>query len=108
MAANPCFACGACCRYPRVSFYHGELDTQPGGSVPADLTVPITPFRVAMKGTEAGRGRCIALDDDNRCTIYARRSSVCREFPAFLDDGSPNPECSRLRQCLGIAEPLEA
>lgn len=108
MTDNPCFACGACCRYPRVSFYHGELDTQPGGYVPAELAEPITPFRVCMKGTAAGKGRCVALGDDLRCTIYARRPSVCREFPASLDDGSPNPECQRLRELLGIDTLLEA
>lgn len=102
MTDNPCFGCGACCRYPRVSFYHGELDTQPGGHVPAELTVQLTPFLVCMKGTEAGKGRCIAFGDDGLCTIYENRSSTCREFPAFLPDGSFNPECERLRNLLGI------
>ena len=95
--ANPCVRCNACCRTVRVSFYQGELDTQPGGTVPAALTVPVTPFLVAMKGTETGLRPCIALGDDGRCTIYARRSSTCREFPAFLADGRPNPDCARLR-----------
>ncbi len=100
---SPCAGCGACCRYFRVSFYHGELDTQPGGYVPADLTVPITPFRACMKGTEAGNGACAALQADMRCGIYAQRPSVCREFPAIMpDDGSLNPECLRLRKLLGI------
>lgn len=99
---NPCFGCGACCRYPRVSFYHGELDTQPGGFVPADLTEPVTPFIACMKGTAQGQGRCIALQEDGRCSIYAQRPSTCRQFPAFLDDGSVNPDCLRLRALLGI------
>ncbi|MBK9160034.1 MAG: YkgJ family cysteine cluster protein [Nitrosomonadales bacterium] len=100
---NPCSGCGACCRHFRVSFYHGELDTQPGGHVPADLTVSFTPFRVCMKGTEAGNGRCISLLDDLRCGIYALRPSVCREFPALMPDGSLNPDCVRLRAKFGIA-----
>ena len=108
MRDNPCFGCGACCRYPRVSFYHGELDTQRGGTVPADLTVPLTPFLVCMKGTGAGKGRCIAFGDDGLCTIYDKRSSTCREFPAFLPDGSPNPACERLRGLLGMARIVEA
>ncbi len=99
---NPCFGCGACCRHFRVSFYHGELDTQPGGYVPAALTLPATPFRACMKGTETGRGQCIALQGDGRCAIYSRRPSVCREFPAFLEDGSMNPECLRLRALYRI------
>lgn len=101
--ANPCIDCNCCCIHFRVSFYQGELDTQPGGTVPAVLTVPLTPFRVCMKGTEQGAGRCVALQADGRCSIYARRPSVCREFPAFLADGSFNPECVRLRGLYGIA-----
>lgn len=99
---NPCFGCGLCCRHFRVSFYHGELDTQPGGCVPAELTAPVTPFRTCMKGTEHGGGRCVALQDDGRCGIYEKRPSVCREFPAFMADGSLNPECVRLRRLYGI------
>lgn len=96
-ARNPCYGCAACCQVPRVSFYQGELDSQPGGTVPADLVTPITPFLVCMKGTEQGHGRCIALNPDGSCRIYARRSSTCREFPAYLPDGRPNPACQRLR-----------
>ena len=103
-ADNPCFACGACCRHFRVSFYHGELDTQPGGYVPAELTTQITPFRASMKGTESGGGRCAALGEDMRCTIYQQRPSVCREYPAFMPDGSMNPDCVRLRELFRIAD----
>ena len=103
--ADHCQACTACCRYFRVSFYHGELDTQPGGFVPGHLTVPLTPHRACMKGTEAGRGRCIALDEAGHCTIYAHRPSPCREFLAFLADGRPNPDCDRLRLALSAKDP---
>ena len=99
---NPCHGCSACCRHFRVSFYYGELDSQPGGHVPADMTVKITPFRACMKGTESGHGRCIALQDDGLCGIYAQRPSVCREFPVFMDDGSMNPDCLRLRAIHNI------
>ncbi len=102
-SGNPCFGCGACCRHFRVSFYHGELDTQPGGQVPAALTLQITPFRACMRGTEAGHGQCVAQQPDGRCGIYDRRPSVCREFPVFMEDGSMNPECLRLREMYGIA-----
>ena len=100
---SPCNGCSACCRHFRVSFYHGELDTQPGGYVPADLTVQITPFRACMKGTESAPVRCTALQDNGLCGIYAQRPSVCREFPVFMEDGSINPECVRLRITYGIA-----
>lgn len=105
---NPCSGCGACCRHFRVSFYHGELDSQPGGYVPAELALPLTPFRACMKGTEAGGARCIALQDDLRCGIYAQRPSVCREFPAIMPDGTLNPECVRLRALSGIDAPRAA
>ncbi|MFZ5502830.1 MAG: YkgJ family cysteine cluster protein [Pseudomonadota bacterium] len=101
-ANNPCFGCGVCCRHFRVSFYHGELDSQPGGYVPTNLTTQITPFRACMKGTEVGRGPCVAQHADGRCGIYALRPSVCREFPVFMPDGSMNPECLRLRAMYGI------
>lgn len=102
-AQNPCFDCGICCRHFRVSFYHGELDSQPGGYVPSELAVQLTPFRACMKGTENGAGKCIALQGDGRCAIYADRPSVCREFPAYMADGTMNPECLRLRALHGIA-----
>ena len=98
---NPCFRCGACCFHYRVSFYQGELDSQPGGCVPSILAVAVTPFRVAMRGTETG-GRCMALGGDGRCTIYQQRPSTCREFPAFLENGERNPECLRLQALYGL------
>ena len=98
---SPCEGCGGCCRQFRVSFYHGELDVHPGGFVPAELTTRVTPHLACMKGTELGEGRCVALGDDGRCAIYARRPSPCREFLAILPDGSPNPECERLRRRWG-------
>lgn len=101
-AENPCIGCGACCRHFRVSFYCGELDTQPGGHVPADMTLQITPFRACMKGTESGHGRCMALQNDGLCGIYALRPSVCREFPVYMEDGAMNPDCLRLRAVYGI------
>jgi len=102
---NPCFGCSQCCRHYRVSFYHGELDTQPGGHVPAEMAVQVTPFRACMKGTEGGSVRCIALQNDGRCGIYEHRPSVCREFPVFMPDGSMNPDCLRLRALRGIGSP---
>lgn len=103
---DPCHDCGLCCQHFRISFYHGELDSQPGGYVPADLVSQLTPFRACMRGTESGGGRCIALDDRGRCGIYAQRPSVCRDFPALLPDGQRNPACVSLRAQHG--KPAEA
>ena len=92
-----CAACTGCCRQFRVSFYQGELDSQPGGTVPAALAVAVTPFLVAMKGTESGQGLCVALTDRGACSIYPARPSPCREFLAFRRDGSVDPRCQALR-----------
>lgn len=111
-AANPCRSCGACCAHFRVSFYFGELQGQPGGWVPVKMTSKVNDFRVAMKGTESGNGRCAALrgtigSADISCSIYANRPSPCREFEAWQADGAPNPDCQRLRAQHGLP-PLPA
>lgn len=105
---NPCTACGACCAHYRVSFYQGELSTNLGGVVPAELAVSVTPFRACMKGTDKPGGQCIALKGTPGqagvgCNIYANRPTPCREFPVWMPDGTPNPDCQRLRAKLGIA-----
>ncbi|WP_201211158.1 YkgJ family cysteine cluster protein [Rhodocyclus purpureus] len=61
---NPCTACGACCARYRVSFYCGELSDGSGGVVPVELTSKVNAFIACMKGTEAGNGRCIALQGE--------------------------------------------
>jgi hypothetical protein len=106
-SANPCISCGACCAYYRVSFYCGELEDGSGGTVPAALTTQVAPMISCMKGTETGHGRCVALVGELgrpgiACRIYERRPSTCREFDNWLPDGTPNPECQRLRARLGL------
>ncbi len=105
---NPCLSCGACCAHFRVSFYFGELQGQPGGWVPVELTSKVNDFRAAMKGTESGNGRCVALRGDVgkagiHCAIYENRPTPCREFEAWQADGTPNPDCQRLRLQRGLA-----
>lgn len=77
-----CQRCGACCASFRVSFYWGEADDAPGGTVPVALTRPVTPHLRCMQGTETQPVRCVALEGavGHRvgCTIYAQRSSTCR------------------------------
>lgn len=103
---NSCQACGACCAHYRVSFYWGESDAHPGGTVPQHLTIPITPYRIAMRGTERAPSRCAALAGDVGrdvgCTIYAQRSSTCRDFLAGT------PECDKARGAYGLAPLQEA
>jgi uncharacterized protein len=102
---NPCESCGACCSHFRVSFYNGETDAMRDAGVPVEMVVQVTPFLVAMKGTECG-GRCVALKGEIgkkiSCGIYQNRSSSCRAFPVWMEDGSPNPKCQELRVKNGI------
>lgn len=112
-AGNPCLSCGACCAYFRVSFYCGEIaDGCGGGMVPPELVTQVGPLRAAMKGTEHGRGRCIALrgeigSDTVHCSIHPQRPTPCREFDPWRHDGTPEPDCQRVRAMFGLP-PLPA
>lgn len=80
--------------------------------VPPELVTQVGPLRACMKGTEYGGKRCIALrgelgQDGIHCAIYEQRPSPCREFPAWQEDGSPNPDCQRVRMKIGLP-PLPA
>ncbi|WP_426153504.1 YkgJ family cysteine cluster protein [Pseudomonas sp. DC3000-4b1] len=102
---NLCLSCGACCSHFRVSFYWGECASA-GGSVPDDLTVQISPSRVAMLGTEGARCRCTALMGEVgqavACSIYEQRSSTCREFDQVWPDGTINEQCNSARAAFGL------
>lgn len=104
---NPCLSCGLCCAHFRVSFYSGEVAGPTGGTVPVELVSQVGPLRACMKGTEQG-GRCTALrgtlgQEGIACAIYTQRPSPCRDFPVWLTDGSPNPDCQRLRLAHGLS-----
>lgn len=62
-------ACGACCIAPHIS---SPLPNMPNGK-PAGV-------------------RCINLDEQNRCTVYDQRPSVCRNFTADRDTCGSNFE----------------
>ena len=104
-ANNPCLTCGACCAHFRVSFFWGECASS-GGTVPDDLTVQISPFHVAMRGTESKPARCISLLGEVgcgvRCTVYEQRSSPCREFQAAWENVEPNERCDAARAAHGL------
>jgi Fe-S-cluster containining protein len=103
---NPCLTCGACCSYYRASFYWSEADDTPGGTVPAELTETLTPYRLVMKGTNKANPRCIALEGivggQVNCSIYDKRSSVCREFSVAWEKGQPSERCDNARMAWGI------
>ncbi|WP_255987336.1 YkgJ family cysteine cluster protein [Chitinolyticbacter albus] len=98
--SNPCLNCGACCASFRVSFYWGETDAAPGGTVPQAMVVPITPWHVAMRGTDHKPVHCVALQgrvgEQVGCSIYAQRSSTCHEF----DVG--DARCNQARSLHGL------
>lgn len=104
--SNPCLSCGACCEHYRISFYFGELDVN-GGCVPSELTTKVNDFYACTIGTEYGRGRCVALTGNSSdcsisCAIYDKRPSPCREFPVYMEDGTINPECNKVRKLKGL------
>ncbi|MFC3609607.1 YkgJ family cysteine cluster protein [Stutzerimonas tarimensis] len=104
-SANACLSCGACCAHFRVSFFWGECAGN-GGSVPDALTVQVSPYHVAMLGTEAKPARCAALLGEVgcgvRCTVYEQRSTTCRDFAASWSEGQPNPHCDAARAAHGL------
>lgn len=108
---NPCLSCGACCAHFRVSFYWSEADSAAGGLTPADFSVKLTPFLIAMRGTERTPPRCAALEGEIgrrvRCTIHPLRPSPCREFRPSWVDGPRSERCDRARAAHGLP-PLDS
>lgn len=102
---NPCMTCGACCAYFRVSFYWAEADDA-GGSVPATMTEPLSPFLRCMSGTNQKHVRCDALrgeiGEEVSCSMYHQRPSTCREFNVSDEDGQINEACNRARAHYGL------
>lgn len=102
---SPCLTCGACCANFRVSFYWGECQSA-GGTIPDELTLQVSPHNACMKGTEKAPARCIALvgtpGEHVSCSIYEDRSSTCREFDIFNEDGTANEACTRARAVYGL------
>lgn len=106
-APNPCLSCGACCAFFRASFYWAEGDDASPGGVPVHLTGKLTHILRVMNGTDAPTPRCVALDGEIgravACSIYAQRSSVCREFQPSWFDGRSNERCDAARAAWGLA-----
>lgn len=106
MSDFTCLDCGACCAAFRVDFNGAELDSAPGGVVPAALTVPLTATLVRMRGTDAAAPRCVALEGEVgrgvRCTIYAQRPGPCRDFAPYAPLGIGDDACDRARRRYGL------
>jgi uncharacterized protein len=107
---HPCQRCGACCASFRVSFHWSET-LEESFRVPVDLTQPVTPHLLAMKGTDQEKPHCQALEgivgQSVSCRIYQNRSSTCRNFKASFEDGTHSPICDEARIKRGLV-PLTA
>lgn len=99
--------CGACCAYFRVAFHWSETEAFLGGAVPPELTSPLDPHRVMMRGTVSAPVRCTALQGEvgvqAACGIYAQRPSVCREVVPAWEFGAPSVQCDKARVAHGLA-----
>lgn len=107
ISGSPCLSCGACCAFYLAAFYWGEADDCQGGTVPVGMTEKLDHYRLIMKGTNEQEPRCIALQGlvggQVHCSIYDRRSSVCRDFPVAGENGTPNERCDKARLAWGLS-----
>ena len=101
-----CTRCGACCATYRVMFRRSEVDSEPGGWVPAAFTEPSGSRGARMCGTNSRPRRCIALRGrigiDVSCGIYALRPSPCREFAPEAGAGRGDAACGDARRLHGL------
>lgn len=106
---HPCLRCGACCAYFRVAFHWSEADASLGGVVPPELAETLDPHRLVMRGTQASKPRCVALQgtvgEAAHCGVYERRPSVCREVEPAWESGRPSAQCDKARLAHGM-QPL--
>lgn len=71
--------------------------------MPDDLVVQVSPHLVAMCVTDSRPVRCVGLLGGGvRCTLYAQRSSTCREFEASWHNGEANSHCDAARAAYGL------
>ncbi len=103
---SPCQSCGACCVTYRITLPRAELDTAPGGWVPASLTDPYTPTTACMREHPDIPSRCIALEGTVgkavHCAIYAQRPSACAEFAPLSIVGVGDEACNDARRRCGL------
>ena len=103
-----CISCGACCVTYPVTFSRQELDSEPGGWVPAALAEKDKIFtRCAhMRGTRDTPRRCVALEGiigvGVNCSIYELRPSACRDFAQDADAGRGDARCGDARRLHGL------
>jgi Fe-S-cluster containining protein len=103
---HPCLRCGACCAFFRVAFHWSEAEGVTGGNVPLALTEKLDPHRLAMRGTNAAKPRCVALvgvvGHVAHCGVYEQRPSVCREVQPSWEFGTVSAQCDKARLAHGL------
>lgn len=71
-----------------------------------EMTRKLNAFRRSMIGMDGSHPRCIALQGQIGervfCSIYERRSSVCRSFEPSWENGRPNDRCDKARAAWGL------
>lgn len=104
--SRTCTTCGACCVTYCVLFLRHELDSEPDGWVPVELTEATSDRGVCMRGTRNRPRRCIALRGtigvDVRCAIYQQRPSPCRAFAPEAAAGHGDAACGDARRFYGL------
>lgn len=78
--APECLACAACCRNWRIPVVESDFEQH---GTPRDLVKPdpLHPREYLMRMRPGFAIVCAALDvQTNKCTIYANRPTVCRQF----------------------------
>ena len=74
--------------------------------VPIELTRPMPPHRLVMKGTDQEKPLCLAFKGtvgvSGSCTIYENRPSCCRDLKASFEDGCQSEGCEKARAGNGL------
>lgn len=84
-----CTRCANCCKTMNVKFSDDDIERIAG-----HLEMPIAEFTETYLETDKDDGLCRArekpcpfLGEDDRCTIYEVRPTVCREYPHTNKEG---------------------
>lgn len=96
--ASHCDCCGACCRTFPILVSIGDAQREPRILQEAPRLEPwnrTSEWEFKLHPLPFSRG-CLYLGEDDRCTVYETRPSVCRMFQA----GSA--ECAEARARVGL------
>ena len=103
-AANPCLDCARAVRTSGSRSIAASWRARTAARCPWNWSPSSAAARLHERHGN-GRRRCISLRGELgkpgiHCAIYENRPTPCREFDIWLPDGTPNPDCQRLRLAL--------